>query len=77
MKKVKIAFASILVAGLCYMSFGTNTDPIRPKKADCYCLDVYRPVCIIATGQRFGNACYASCAGYSPNEWVDCSTQVD
>ncbi len=77
MKKIKIAMVSLLVAGFCYVSFGSNNDPKTPIiKPDCYCLDVYEPVCIIATGQRFGNACYASCAGYKPHQWVDCSQEI-
>jgi hypothetical protein len=42
---------------------GGETDRCRTKpKPDCYCLDVYKPVCG-CDGLTYGNACYAFCAG--------------
>ncbi|MEO1051762.1 MAG: hypothetical protein AAFX87_14125 [Bacteroidota bacterium] len=79
MKRMKFVIASLFVAGIAYVSLASNTnDPkLRPIQADCYCLDVYEPVCIIATGQKFSNGCYASCAGFKPHEWVDCGTATE
>lgn len=79
MKKIKQVGVTLLVA-LCgiFTSVASTNDvtfAAKPKAPAerCICLDVYKPVCIIATGQQFPNACYASCAGYSPKDWIDCS----
>ena len=79
MKKVKTWGAMLLITSFGILTSVSSTSnpiigPVIPP-GKCICLDVYKPVCIIATGQQFSNACRASCAGYTPDEWVDCSTQ--
>ncbi|MGB3182636.1 MAG: Kazal-type serine protease inhibitor [Cyclobacteriaceae bacterium] len=39
------------------------------------CPDVYDPVCTY-DGKRFGNACYASLAGYSSDEYYKCGETI-
>ena len=80
MKKVRLFVAVMLVSGAAFLTSATSAQveaqdpPLRPI-GECICLDVFQPVCIIATGQQFSNACYASCAGYTPSEWTDCYLQ--
>jgi hypothetical protein len=81
MKKIKHFGVTLLVmtCGI-FTSVASTSDfasvaPPRVPPGRCICPDVYKPVCIIATGQQFSNACHASCAGYSPSDWVDCSAQ--
>ena len=80
MKKIKHFGVTLLVTlGCIFTSVASTSDVLFAPKASvggrCICMDVYKPVCIIATGQQFPNDCYASCAGYSPKDWVDCSAQ--
>ena len=76
MKKSKLAGAMGLLACVAYFSFSSlNVKAAEQADKPCYCLDIYAPVCIIATGQQFSNACQAQCAGYTPAEYTDCYAQ--
>jgi hypothetical protein len=79
MKKVKHFGVALLVTicGILTSVASTSDSASAPRvpPGKCICLDIYKPVCIIATGQQFPNACHAACAGYSPKDWVDCSAQ--
>lgn len=43
--------------------------------SDCNCNEVYEPVCVNIGSEtiQFPNACAAECAGYTPNDFVDCN----
>jgi hypothetical protein len=43
--------------------------------SNCNCPDVYEPVCVNIGGQviEFPNACNAECAGFSSDDFVDCT----
>lgn len=80
MKKIKHFGAALLVTlcGIFTSVASTSDTPFVPRPTPpgkCICLDIYKPVCIIATGQQFPNDCHARCAGYTPEDWVDCSAQ--
>lgn len=62
-----IAGVVLAVASLTVVVATTNTATAKPE---CNCPQVYDPVYIIATGQMFTNACFASCAGYGPEDWT-------
>jgi hypothetical protein len=47
--------------------------------SNCNCPDVYQPVCVDIGGQviEFPNACTAECAGFSPDDFVNCNSNDD
>jgi hypothetical protein len=47
--------------------------------SNCNCPDVYAPVCVDIGGQviEFPNACNAECAGFSSDDFVNCSDNDD
>lgn len=47
--------------------------------SNCNCPDVYQPVCVDIGGQviEFPNACTAECAGFSPDDFVNCNSTDD
>ena len=73
MKKKHIFGAVMLIAGItASLVISTGQEATAEKPKECICLDVYDPVCIIETGQRFSNGCYAQCAGFTPDEFGPC-----
>ncbi|UII19606.1 hypothetical protein [Fulvivirga ligni] len=78
MKKTRIFVASALVLGSVLTTLASGVFEPKPAAKPCgyECPMVYDPVCIIATGQKFGNSCLASCAGYTADQWTRCGDQI-
>lgn len=64
---------SIIINDL-YEFFELNNDCGGP--IDCVCPAVYQPVCVLTpTGVvQYSNACFAECAGFTQNDFVDCNS---
>lgn len=74
MKKAQIFGALTLAAGatLSLILF-TSPQASAERPGECICTDEYDPVCILETGQKFSNDCRAQCAGFTPDEYAECS----
>ncbi|HAA15286.1 MAG TPA: hypothetical protein DCE41_27760 [Cytophagales bacterium] len=73
MNKLRKGFAVAALALTAFAFQGNSTTPtpdLRPI-GPCLCLDVYDPVCTF-DGKKFGNACYAQCAGYRAGQYTSC-----
>ena len=74
MKKAQIFGASMLVAGITLsLALASSQPAVAERPGECICTDEYDPVCILATGQMFSNACQAQCAGFTPDEYSECN----
>lgn len=68
-KSKKIISASFLMIILSIWA-AVSISNTAAAKPECNYPDVYDPVYIIETGEMFTNACFASCAGYEPEDWT-------
>lgn len=52
----------------------TTIKPVSVNEDPCICPDVWDPVCVagVAGNITFGNACEAECAGFGPEDFVEC-----
>ena len=77
MKKIKfitgLAAIVLMFTSTAQINVPKAEEAFKPK---CNCLLVYDPVCIIATGQQFSNACFAACAGFGPEDYTRCGDAV-
>ncbi len=75
-KKAQVYFGTLaLVIGVASsLIFTTSQKAVAERPpAECICPHVYDPVCIFETGQLFPNACEAICAGFTSDEFGECT----
>ncbi len=74
MKKAQIFGALTLAIGatLSLILF-TSPRATAERPGECICTHEIDPVCILDTGQKFNNDCLARCAGFTPDDYAECS----